>query len=207
MKENKTTESTFSKLWNNKRTHALMVLGVWFIFFFVIILLMNGLSSNQRPKEIIPLETKWIELKKNNYSFVYRISINNEISIYSGEQNDKIVMGLKDTNSGTMKYYIDDNIYYKVLLDNYEVIDNVYENVDINLINVNYIYDLIKDISENKIGNVTTYNLDNYSIEVTENDEIITNIKINLDESIYDLTFGNIGKSTLSRIEVTKSDE
>ena len=46
-REIKETDSTFVKLWYNPRTHAMMVLGAYFVFFLVVILFLKSLPNNQ----------------------------------------------------------------------------------------------------------------------------------------------------------------
>lgn len=105
------------KYWNNPRSHALIVLGFYFIFFAVFIIFSSSLSKRN-------VETKKQIIEKDEYEFTLYI---NEEKITGEKSDDKIIFVY---NNYLYKYENDlvepDNFEYEEIL-RYLDIDNVKE--------------------------------------------------------------------------------
>lgn len=191
------------KLWKNPRTHALMVMAIWIIsltFFAGIISLVSLLAPKEEVvKEIkeFTLEEKFNNLISSDYGFTYLITRNDDVIKYSGTSNKAIVEGYRERKDGIIKYKIENNISYEVKISEQVEIDNLYENINKDMLNVNYIYKLISNLIPNKIKDgdreIYIYNtlLDDsgIKIEVDTNKEKVSKILITLENESYTLEF------------------
>lgn len=191
------------KLWKNPRTHALMVMTIWIIsltLFAGIISLASFFAPKEEVvKEIkeLTLEEKFNNLINSDYGFTYLITRNDEVIKYSGTLNRNIVEGYRERKDGIIKYKIENNITYEVKISEQEEIDNLYENINENMLDLNYIYKLISNLTSNKIkdGDREIYIYDTLlddsriKIEVDTNKERVSKILITLENESYNLEF------------------
>ncbi len=180
----------FKELWNNPKTHAIIVLGLWFLFIGAVILFLkissiaSSSTENNQTVQTDPL-TSFNEMQ--SYEFNYTAS---DLSLNGLVYDDKYLLYLDN-----QKYY-KNNTLYKIG----ETIENS-DEPEILKLNNQMLYNLIKDI--NPITNeeydsylvplisfintyenttVTDYNLSNYNvvINVYQKDDVINKVVIDL---------------------------
>ncbi len=219
-------ESKFMQLWHNKRTHAAMVLGLWMIFLaFVMLIAFLGGEANpntnlntptnqeqEAEKEFKDYALMQEEILKNNFKYEYNIKIGEYQVIYKGEKLGATETGYRENASETIKYYIDETGFYKVVMDELDALDKLFENLNESYIDLEYIFELIKDktvVTETlEETRSYTYNFDleevSYEIKVETDLTNITNITISFEEKEYNLKYMNIGElDSLSYVPVS----
>lgn len=128
--------STFFNIWDNKRLKGLISLGIWFVFFLIVILVFRTNTPTQVEKK---LELSEIVSNINNYELVYNITQDDQINTFSGLYNNNKFIIYKDN----LKYFIQDKTYL-VNDDILKEVENPFD-LDITKINVNNVYNIIKD--------------------------------------------------------------
>lgn len=178
----------FKKLWDNKRYRSILILGLYFIFFWVVISATrtnyqnmekyNEENNNQEVVTIVEKMASW-----NNYKddFNYNILVNDEligqISIVGGIINLDV-----DDNS----YIIINNTIYKNKNDDLKKVDKI-DDLEISIpilkLNIENIMTYIKDIED------YSYEEDRikYQIPIT----YFIDIEEELDEKILVEVIGN----------------
>lgn len=170
-KEKTEKESTLKKkIKEMKKTPkgvAILKLIGWGIFFFVIFVFCMIASLINPPKKIenekidnpptnqeeqntvIDKEQEYIRLLENlktsNYDYEYKITINEETYIFNGSKENNIEKGYKESSIGIIKYYIDETGIYEELTTNKTPITNLYENISVSYLNLDYIISNLKD--------------------------------------------------------------
>ena len=212
-------ESKFMELWHNKKTHAAIVLGLWMIFLLIVIIISfvggnatkNNTSTNnnnnvtpniEEKVEFRDYELMQKDLLKSNYSYEYVISNADEKVIYKGEKTGVLETGYRETSEETIKYYIDENGLYKVQVDELYAFDKLYENVIEDLIDPNYIFEIINDQSylTEEVENTRTYTYKysleevDYEVIVKTNNLDILQINIKFADKLYELKYNDINK-------------
>lgn len=207
MMDNKDKDkTTFQKLWENPQSKAGIKLLLYFVFIGFIILTINAaatansVSVKEKPK--ITIQDMKDYLKDNNYQYEHIVVFTDGTkTIFKGNVVNNENEGTKETIEKTTKYLIDDTGIYETILGEKTIIDNLYENIDENLLDIKYVLDLINDKStlittrEGKKEYNYTFNIDDNKYEIilrTDNKEIY-NVYINYNETIYDLNFSNVG--------------
>lgn len=199
-----TEEDTwFTKTWNTKKGRASLKLGFYFIFIVFIFLIIfikaprkeKEQVINYNPDKIVDKSKNKIDLTSNNYHFEYEITINNQKVKYYGDKNQNIELGFKEDVNGIVKYYKENDLIYKIGLDSKELIDNLYENINLNYLSYLYINDLIKDIKPIIEENNYIYQVnDELKIAFTKENNIINLITINDKNDTYILRYSKIGE-------------
>lgn len=192
-------DNKFVKAWENKRLHALMCLGLWFIFFIFIFLVFiipyNHESKNvtSHPKEnLITLEDMKEKLINGNYDFKYTVKNDSGTTLYSGNKNGDVITGYKEDSSIT-KYEILNGVVYKLVMDEKISYEDLYENVNENLLSLEYIFSLEYDKDNMKVeGNTLSYETIEGTVKITSNDKDIEKIEITNENDSYILEFSNI---------------
>ena len=195
----KDPDNKFVKAWENKRLHALMCLGLWIIFFIFIFLVFiipyNHESKNvtTHPKEsLVTLEDMKEKLISGSYEFKYTVKNDSGATIYSGNKNGDVITGYKEDSSIT-KYEILNGTVYKLVMDEKVLYDGLYENVNENLLSLEYIFSLEYDKDNMKIeGNTLSYETLNGIVKITSNDKNIEKVEITNENDNYILEFSNI---------------
>ena len=94
-REPREDDSTFMKLWLNKRTHAMMVLGAYFVFFAILLIIINVASPKttnvKTNKE--HLTKLFNNINEKNYKYNHMISYNNKVYYFSGTYQNEIMVG------------------------------------------------------------------------------------------------------------------
>lgn len=200
--------------WKNPRWHSLMVLIIWIISLTILIGIVSIINQFGSPKEPIKNETKeskttyedkWNNLLNDNYEFTYLVKMENETIKYEGTKKDNVTFGYRERKDGIIKYTIENDIAYEVLIEEKCEINTLYENVEENLLNLTYLNDLIKSISANdsdilEEDNKTIYeyntilNEENLKIIVIEDQTQIKKITIQKEKETYEFEFARINK-------------
>ena len=142
IKENEGVQK-FKELWQNKKTHDIMVLALWFVFIFIVILFARSTTSNST---YIPEEPNKEELSNIlNYEFTYK---KNDKEI-QGQYYDNAIIFYKDNK----RYYYKDKIY---LIDETPTLTQN-QDLDILRINIKMINNLINDITPTEIMDTKQY--------------------------------------------------
>ena len=196
-----------NRFWQTERGKAIVKLGLWLVFILALIIfaLVNK-NDNTINKENEETEEKEVyEFKKydemieslldSNYEFNYDIVINDTNYLFNGTKCNNEVLGYKESNMGIIKYYISDNTY-QVVLKELVPIENLYENIDINYLDLNILFNNLNEylynIEKNDNKRTITYKKDGYQVEVITNLDNITNINITVDNNTYNLSYNVI---------------
>lgn len=196
-----------NSFWQTERGKAIVKLGLWLVFILALIIfaLVNK-NDNTIIKENEETEEKEVyEFKKydemieslldSNYEFNYDIVINDTNYLFNGTKCNNEVLGYKESNMGIIKYYISDNTY-QVVLKELVPIENLYENIDINYLDLNILFNNLNEylynIEKNDNKRTITYKKDGYQVEVITNLDNITNINITVDNNTYNLSYNVI---------------
>lgn len=160
---------TFKVIWKNPRYHAMIELGLFFLFFFGIFLFVKMSPSNEKVTDKSTLEQF-----RDKASYQFEIEINNEI-----------INGSYINNVITFNYQDIDYVYENDVIEPSEFI---YTNI-LKYLDNKYIYDLILDKevyskTEYNDGMISKlYKLDDIDINIYElNNEII---KIEVSNDAY----------------------
>ena len=139
------------------------------------------------------------EIKNNlvNYSYKYEITENNIKYIFEGTKTPDTDIGFKEGPNGTIKYYIDNTGTYQETTTDRIIINNLYEGLDINYLNIDYIINELNNIELilNKNHNCNNYfyegllNNLRYQVELKKDTKELIFINIIKDTNIYTLTF------------------
>lgn len=112
LREPREDDSTFMKLWLNKRTHAMMVLGAYLVFFAILLIVINVGSpkTNTTKTNKEHLNKLFANYKEKNYKFNHMITNNDKVYYFNGTNTDGIIIGK----------IIDDDKIYNVKIENKE---------------------------------------------------------------------------------------
>lgn len=196
-----------NEFWQTPRGKAIIKLCLWGIFFLVLFILIglekpinNEINNNEETevKQFVLYYDMLEEIKQNNYKYKYSIKINDLNYILEGSKNGLIEEGLLESNNNIFKYYIDSNGIYKVNLDQKEKIDKLDNNIDDNIININNLLEMIKDIDykvekEDEIRNII-YDSSDFNLVVTTDLNHIKNINYKKGIDEYNLEIYSIGE-------------
>ena len=188
----------------NNKTSAYIQLGIGLVFIIILVIVVkvNGIKrEDDIPKEKIEetkeeIKTSSVEEKlaklTDNFKYNYEIVIGDITYIYNGSK-----MGLKESgylkiNDNYLYYYKDNNYTYEVKDGGLFQIDNLYNSIDVNYLDINYIKNLLKECEYTNEDNKYTYNLENMQIIINTDNDNITSIMIN-NENNYKLEFSDIG--------------
>lgn len=226
MKKEKKQSALKSKIQEMKQTtqgKALLKLIYWAIFFFVLLLFcliasfFSSPSSTQnnslgpqtttKPSQEEPIIDQTLSLTTLNtvfssltsFNYTYEITLNDEIIRFNGTKTLETDTGYKESNSGIIKYYIDNTGIYQQTTTDKILIDNLYENINSEYLNITSIFNLYKTLTLNLSNNlnnsdllyIASDNLNNYEIQLNNN--TLSYLRIYNDTYNYYLTFTNIG--------------
>ena len=216
--------------WKTLQGKALIKLGLWGIFFALIFIvasfsssnvgnieasdktLDNNLDSNKEEVARFTLYEDMINnILKNNYEFSYDIMVGEEKYLFSGKNDGINVAGIKETKEEILKYFVSEGVFYKVKLDELELIENVYLGIDEEIIDLNKLFTFLKDISYRveKIGDTREiiYNDASFKLVVKTDLEEIIEINYSKENVIYNMKFMNIGKIGEIKYELQTNEE
>lgn len=211
-----------NNFWKTDRGKSLTKLLLWILFIVIVLgaFIMqekDNIDEYQMPSNEVKDEENQVndnnfkkysdmqdELLNNNYLYKYVITNNEEKVMFTGIKNDNEDTGYKETKDGIIKYQIIDGIVSQINMDEITNIDNLYENIDSNYLDISllfnnlseYLYSTKKEDSKRTI----TYDKDGYKVSVITNMENIEKIEITVDEWIYELNFYNVNNITKTNL-------
>ena len=206
-----------NNFWQTERGKAIIKLGGWFIFIIALIIFVlvseknannNVIDDTNSNKDEVTETYEFLlfseminNLINGNYEYSYNITSNNINYIYEGIKCNNEELGYKESIDKIIKYYINDQNTYQVILNEYVEITNLYEGIDTNFINLDVLFNNLNEYLYNTVKNentrVITYDKDGYKVSITTDLENITNISITTDNSIYNLDFNVINTCNL----------
>lgn len=199
------------KCWKHPRWHSLMVLIIWIVSLTLLMGIVSILNMFSSPKEPVNRETnqksntmsyeeKWQKFARDNYTYTYTITKNEETVKYEGTVKEGIDSGYRERKDGIIRYSIENGIVYEILVNEKKEMQTLYENVEASLLNPTSIHELIKNIEANDIdileeNEKTTYNYstqieeESIKIQIVVEKEQIKNITIEKTNETYQLDF------------------
>lgn len=207
-KETTEQDSWLTKKWNTPRGRAALKLGVYGIIVLVLLIII-AISNSNAPKEYNvnyksnkkTYEECLQDLKNNNYDYEFKITGENVNIIFKGQRDGNYENGYKEDSSGVIKYSIEQDTIYQVNLEEKILIDNLYENINKDYLDADFIISLIEDKEYIKEEGKYSYILDDITINIIFDKEYIQSINFIKDGLFYDLKFSNVGE--ISIIEKT----
>lgn len=203
-----------NNFWKTDRGKALTKLLLWVVFIVIVLgaFIMqekDNIDDYQMPSNEVTDEENQVndnnfkkysdmqeELLNNNYLYKYIITNSEEKIVFSGIKNGTNETGYKETKAGIIKYQIVDGIVSQINIDEITNIDNLYENIDRNYLDISLLFNNLSEYlysTEKKDSKRTiTYDKDGYKVSVITNLESIEKIEIAVDEWIYELNFYNV---------------
>ena len=206
-----------NNFWQTERGKAIIKLGGWFIFIIALIIFVlvseknannNVIDDTNSNKDEVTETYEFLlfseminNLINGNYEYSYNIVNNGITYIYNGIKCNNEELGYKESIDKIIKYYINDQNTYQVILNEYVEITNLYEGIDTNFINLEVLFNNLNEYLYNTVKNentrVITYDKDGYKVSITTDLENITNISITTDNSVYNLDFNVINTCNL----------
>lgn len=200
-KQDKEERITFKMLWNHPFYNSLMKLGIWFVFFLILYIVM---TVGSHPKENIKKEEdkptikySYIDMKKDLLN--NELSINYTIGNYliTGLINNNILTGtLEDNDDNLVKIKYDGNNLYQIKKDEENINNELLSNVNLNYLLPSKIMNIIDDpkvIGLKSADELTySYNIDNVSISVYLNESRIEKIIILDNDLTYNLEYKEV---------------
>lgn len=200
--------SKLKKVWENPKGKAAIKLGGYLLVIIVISVIAavgsrmnNNIEEEKEVEKTLTYSDKIKMIEDNNYNYVFEVTKGEEKIIFSGVKYEKRDLGYKETESKTIKYYIDDQDYEVVLGELYPI-DDLYVGTNGELIDMEYIVDTIKnmdgELKENSYEKYYVYDdiLNNIRTSVYFNEEKITKIITTDNEITALLTFDKFGQIT-----------
>ena len=202
MLKKKDPDNTFVKLWENKRYHALICLGLWLIFFLFVFLIvvipynntLKNLPKNNETENV----TTFMDMKEKllNSDYDYKDGVNTSLvkTVFTGNKTKEKDTGYKENSEGLIKYEINNEGIFQINMDEKVPLENLYLDLNEDYLNIQKIYDLTKDLIENVNEDENEISYENRNIEIifkiNEQNILSINIKDNNDD--YLLEFDNI---------------
>lgn len=123
----------FKELWANPRYKAIVKLGLWFVFFLIIIIVCSFsaetktpvLNNNEEEKEVVIFKSL-AELKdkllNSNVNYLYKLTnyVENSTTIFNGNLFEGIDVGYYESKTEIYKYSCTLEKCYKVFTDHQE---------------------------------------------------------------------------------------
>lgn len=216
-----------NKMKATQRGKAILKLIYWGIFFIALFIFLaitsmvtkdynvpNSYEDKHSEEPEIPVETEFnpemilkmqTSLLNGIYDYKYYIENSSGSYLFDGTKYNDYEEGYKNyTNeegNGVIKYYKDSTGIYQVNGEEKVLSDTVYQNIDTNYLDLQYIFDTINKLElEEDTGNYgypVYYTIDSYyryTINISKDETEITDISIvSLDETVsYLLSFSNL---------------
>lgn len=199
-----------NSFWSTTQGKATIKFAAWMVFIIVLIVVfaINGdnnpnenKNNNTNKEETLTFknyEEMQNDLLNGCYSYNFRVVSEDNKIIYSGILSATGDIGYKENNEGIIKYSKEDGIIYKVLLDQKEEINNLYDESDKAFLDIKTLFANLKEylynITKNESTREINYNKEGYKVVVKTDLENITKITITNENKTYELQFTNVGK-------------
>lgn len=178
---------------------------IFFIIVFVLVIIASKIDNNtslhkssfsNSSTESIIKEKTYLDKQKllfnGSYNFIYTIEGTTNVK-FTGTCKDSIIEGFKETEKEIIKYRIENGTVLKQKMGNYELYNELYQNLDENLFDFLSLFEKLnseKTIIENTNSEkIYIYNQNNYKYEIITNKEYITKINISNQEISYTFSF------------------
>lgn len=202
----------YEKLKETEKGRTLIKFSGYMIFLFLVILMIiisgatkgtesinntDNSSENSHQSEEVEKEITYLDMQKalyeGDYEFSYKISGELEIN-YIGEKKGEIISGYKETKDNLVKYQIEDDKIYKIVLKEKTEYEDLYLGLDAKLFDFKNIFETLnpKNAIIEKTEKDKSYiyeNIDNYKYIIKLNDKEITNIIIETKDLNYNFEF------------------
>ena len=202
MLKKKDPDNTFVKLWENKRYHALICLGLWLIFFLFVFLIVvipynnsfKNLPKNNETETIITFNDMKEKLLNSGYDYKYTINTTLGKTVYTGTKTKENDTGYRENSEGLIKYEINSEGIFQINMDEKVPLENLYLDLNGNYLDIQKIYDLTLNLTENvnEDQNEISYENENIRIIFKINEQNILSINIKDNNDDYLLEFDNI---------------
>lgn len=202
MLKKKDPDNTFVKLWENKRYHALICLGLWLIFFLFVFLIvvipynntLKNLPKNNENENITTFMDMKEKLLNSEYDYKYTINTSLGKTVYTGNKTKEKDTGYRENSEGLIKYEINNEGIFQINMDEKVPLENLYLDLNENYLDIQKIYDLTKDLIENvnEEQNEISYENENLIVIFKINEQNILSINIKDNNDDYLLEFDNI---------------
>lgn len=187
-KENKfINKELIEEIKNNPQKKAWVVLGLYFLFFSLLILFIR---FNQTPVNKVGendnLKFSVNDIETKNYDFKYIIEFDNNKVIYEGNKNNDKVTFYKTGFNILEKFYKDKNNYYKEINGTWISTENPV--ILSQLTDISIVKEIIKNamfISETKFNDSTKKY--NYKITTNSLEKILNNNDIDIAGEVNDI--------------------
>lgn len=200
----KKPDSMFIKVWENKRLHALICLILWAIFITFVFLILGSFEKNVKTpsndnnineeEKIITFDEMKEKLLHNKFEYKYSLYVNGKNILYYGVKNELNDSGYKEENDKIIRYVIENEKEYQLIMNTKVEVNNLYEDIDKNLIDLNYVFALLDNMNK-EIDEVTEslyYSNDELNIKIKINSDSIESIDILKGLDSYFLEFSNV---------------
>ena len=198
-REIKEDDSLLVKLWYTPRTHGLIVLGLYFIFFFIVILAISGspktIEKDKKETKVSEMKSLFTYLDDKNLTYDFVIKTGENTYLFNGTRVNSELSG-KITSKDSSFYIKFIDGLCKVIEKNRKGIEYVSDKTcpgDINYsyFDYNKIYSLIEflEVKNSQNENFKVVSNDGYSYEIYELDDHIDKIIISDKESTYELKY------------------
>lgn len=199
----KSPDNALVKLWENKKTHALICLILWIIFLLLVALLISFSSENvqnntntttKNTSNVVTISDMKNNLLNYNFEYKYTILVNGEKIIYTGNYQNNENSGYKEDSLGLTKYLINSEGTYQINFDEKIEIIDLFDKINQNYLSIEYIFNRINDIEPiiDEVTNELYYSLENEEIIIKTDEDNIKSINIKSNNDDYLLEFYNI---------------
>ena len=190
-------DSTFVKLWYNPRTHAMMVLGVYFIFFAIVIIFINlGSNKSTTTKDVngSTIKESFTNLNGKSLSYNYVVNIGKTTYYFSGSNEHENITGT----------ILSDGIVTPIKVENNECVVGEYngeefnpeyklcpQDINYSYFDYNYIYSIVENIKTNRYKENDKYEFkkDDTTYMIYIKDKKLDKIVITAGENTYTLEY------------------
>ena len=196
----KDTDPLIIKLWYNKRTHAMIVLGAYFLFFVILLILVKVSSNAVKNDNTVDASflTKDLIEKDIRYNVLYKNS--SEMYLFSGAKNveDKLV-GTLTHDGNSLNISINDE-ECTISPENNEEENKCPEKIKYKYFDIKNLSDIIKD---KKAIHYSSNKLYKYSI----NDKLEINLYYDDNKVLYKVVITEPNESFEINYSIINEDE
>ncbi len=201
MKKIKETFKIIRELWKHPKYHALIMLGFYFLFFFILSIMIRT-SKNREVTEPKIVNTLDNYTMMTSYEYDVNILLNDTDKVSLEGIKYKEINEFEDTITKNKYYFLDNQIMDKTTS---EEIKDARFFINLNSITVNNLVNILKNNKETKelkyndgaikkeyiINNITFSDcfIETFNIETNEKNNYISNIKLNF---IYNNNIYNV---------------